>query len=52
MYSRYFETGIKPDGAQFIARYDGEFVGRYDTAKAAKRALREYIANTMESANV
>lgn len=41
-YDSYFETGISRDGARYVARYDGEFVGAYDTQEQAKRALALY----------
>ena len=41
-YDAYFETGISYDGTRYVARYDGDFVGVYDTQVQAKRALALY----------
>jgi len=41
-YDSYFFTGVIKSGDSYIARYDGEFVGSYDTWNSAKAALKAY----------
>jgi hypothetical protein len=42
-YDIYFFTGVIASGTRFIARYDGEFVGAFDTWKDANDALKKRI---------
>ena len=39
-YDSYFFTGVIASGTRFIARYDGEFVGAFDTWKEANDAIK------------
>ena len=38
-YDSYFYTGIKRSGSRYVARWDGEHCGEYDTHKSAARAV-------------
>lgn len=38
-YSTYFDTGVSRDGARYVARWDGEHCGVYDTRDKAARAV-------------
>jgi len=41
-YDTYFQTGVTRSGVNFVARYDGEYVGTYPTRAAANAALKAY----------
>ena len=42
-YETYFFTGILEDRGEYVARYDGEYIGKYATHKDAKIALNQRI---------
>jgi hypothetical protein len=39
-YSAYFGTGVTQSGAKFVARYDGEYLGTFDTWREANDACK------------
>lgn len=39
-YSQYFFTGVVESGGRYIGRYDGEFVGAFDTWAEANAAVK------------
>jgi hypothetical protein len=47
-YDSFFRDGIVPDGAAFVAYYDGEFCGAHETMQAARCAYT--TRHTPESA--
>lgn len=40
-YSSYFFTGVIPSGDRFVARWDGEFIGAFDTWLEANNAIKQ-----------
>ena len=38
-YDSYFETGVTRAGSRYVARWDGEHCGEYDTRDKAARAI-------------
>ena len=40
-YASYFFTGVVRSGDKFIARWDGEYVGTYETWAEANAALKQ-----------
>lgn len=39
-WGRYFFTGVIKSGDKYIGRYDGEYVGTFDTWQAANDAVK------------
>jgi hypothetical protein len=39
-YSSYFFTGVIKSGGRYIGRYDGEYVGTFDTWGQANAAVK------------
>ena len=40
-YGAYFFTGVIESGGRFTARWDGEYIGTYDTWAEANSALKK-----------
>ena len=38
-YDQYFETGVTRSGARYVARWDGEYCGAYETPDKARKAI-------------